>query len=121
MYLSKRSRKLLRSACKTAQTVQGKYYSGIELARKFRICTVGVAVLVVKNLKDNLLVEVPYDTCPDLFYLTEPGKSYSEFCLHEFWEFFKCSVLCPIIVTFITEAIIHGLPLLLQLISQPGQ
>ena len=121
MYLSKRSRQLLRSACKTAPTVQGKYYSGIELARKFKICTDGEAVLVVKNLKDNLLVEIPYDTCPDLFYLTEPGKSYSEFCLHEFWEFFKCSVLCPIIVTFITEAIIHGLPLLLQLLSRPGQ
>ena len=108
-------------ACKTAPTVQGKYYSGIELARKFKICTDGEAVLVVKNLKDNLLVEIPYDTCPDLFYLTEPGKSYSEFCLHEFWEFFKCSVLCPIIVTCITEAIIHGLPILLQLISQLGQ
>ena len=100
MYLSKRSRKLLRSACKTAPTVQGKYYSGIELARKFKICTDGEAVLV---------------------YLTEPGKSYSEFCLHEFWEFLKCSVLCPIIVTCITEAIIHGLPILLQLISQLGQ
>lgn len=121
MYLSNRSRKLLKAASKTAPTVQGKYYSGIELARNFHICDDGEAVLIVQDLKNNYLVEIPYETCPELFYLTEPGKSYGLFRLHEFWEFFKCSILCPIAVTVITEAIIHGVPLLLQMTLKPGQ
>ncbi len=116
MYLSKRSRKLLKTASRTAPTVQGKYHSGIELARNFHICDDGEAVLIIKDLKSNGLVEVPYDTCPELFYLTEPGKSYGAFCFHEFMEFFKRSIICPIVVTVVTEAIIHVIPVLLQMI-----
>ena len=92
MYLSKRSRKLLKAASRTAPTIQGKYHSGIELARNFHICDDGEAVLIIKDLENNGLVKVPYDTCPELFYLTEPGRSYGTFCFHEFMEFFKCSI-----------------------------
>ena len=116
MYLSKRSRKLLKAAPRTASTIQGKYHSGIELTRNFHICDDGEVVLIIKDLENNGLVKVPYDTCPELFYLTEPGRSYGTFCFHEFMEFFKCSIICPIIVTIITEAIIHVVPVLLQMI-----
>lgn len=116
MYLSKRSRKLLKAASRTAPTIQGKYHSGIELARNFHICDDGEAVLIVKLLKKLGLAEIPYDTCPELFFLTEPGKSYGEFRFHESLEFFKHSILCPIVVTITTELLIHGAPQLLQLI-----
>ena len=116
MYLSKRSRKMLKCASKTTSTVQQKYYSGTELAKQFHICDEGEAVLIVRNLKDNYLIEIPYETCPDLFFLTEPGKAYEEFRFHEFLEFFKCSVLCPIIVTVLSEAILHGVQILCQMI-----
>lgn len=120
MYLSSRSKKLLNVASKSVPSIQEKYHSGIELARAFHICSDNDVPLILQMLKDAGLVQIPYETRPDFFYLTESGKSYGAFCLHESLDFFKSSILCPVVVTIITEAIIHAAPILLKLLQSKG-
>lgn len=120
MYISKQSKKLLKAAMKNTPTIQGKYYSAVELSRSHHICNDGEAVLIAKALEENGLAVLPYSSCPELFYLTEAGLHYNEFCFHMSLEFFKRSIICPIAVTLITEATIHGVPILLRMILQQG-
>ena len=109
-----------KSCRETPPAIQGKYHSAVELSRSHHICSDGEAVLIAKALEENGLVVLPYSSCPELFYLTESGLHYNEFCFHMSLEFFKRSVICPIAVTLITEATIHGVPILLGMILQQG-
>lgn len=46
--------------------------------------------------------------------LTHYGRFYREIIWSERIDFFKRSILCPVVVTILTEAVIHGLPRLLE-------
>ena len=120
MYLSRRTKKLLKAASQSVPSIQGEYYSGVELSRTFHICNDADVPMILQMLKNSGLIQIPYDTCPDFFFLTESGKSYGEFCFHESLDFFKSSILCPVVVTIITEAIIHAAPILLKLLLSKG-
>lgn len=117
MFISKRSKKLLKAAVSSKPEAQD-LYSGPGLAKAYRICDEGEALLILQALKEQGLIFIPYASRPDLFSLTEMGLAYEEFCFHMSIDFFKCSVLCPVVVTLLTEAAIHGGPLLLKSLLQ---
>lgn len=117
MFISKRSKKLLKAAVSSKPEAQD-LYSGTGLARTYRICDEGEALLILQALKERGLISIPYASRPDLFSLTEMGLAYEEFCFHMSIDFFKRSVLCPVVVTLLTEAAIHGGPLLLKSLLQ---
>lgn len=117
MFISKRSRKLLKAAVSSKPGAQD-LYSGPDLAKARKICSEGEALLILQALKEQGLISIPYASRPDLFSLTEMGLAYEEFCFHVSVDFFKRSVLCPIVVTILTEAVIHGGPILLKLMLQ---
>lgn len=115
MFISNRSRKLLKAAVSSTPGAQ-ELYSGPNLAAARRICSEGEALLILQALKEQGLISIPYASRPDLFSLTEMGLAYEEFCFHMSVDFFKHSVLCPIAVTVLTEAVIHGGPILLKML-----
>ena len=115
MYISKRSRKLLKAAVSSKPDAQG-LYSGPILAKEREICGEEEVLLILQSLKEQSLISIPYASRPDLFSLTEMGLTYEEFRYHMSVDFFKRSVLCPIVVTVLTEAVIHGVPVLLEMI-----
>lgn len=117
MFISKRSRKLLKAAVSSKPGAQD-LYSGPSLAKAHRICDEGEALIILQALKEQGLIAIPYASRPDLFSLTEMGIAYEEFCFHMSMDFFKHSVLCPIVVTILTEAVIHVGPLLLKSLLQ---
>lgn len=117
MYISKRSRKLLQAAISSKADTQN-LYSGPDLAKAHHICDEKEALLILQMLKEHGLCSIPYETRPDLFSLTEMGFAYGEFRFYMSVDFFMHSILCPIVVTLLTEAVIHGLPILLRLLQQ---
>lgn len=54
------------------------------------------------------------------FSVTEPGRNWREYARNSAVCDFKTSILCPIVVSLVTNAVIHGMPLLLKLIQGLG-
>lgn len=54
------------------------------------------------------------------YRLTDIGRNWPEYSFQEKRSVFLKSILCPIVVTLLTEAVIHGLPQLLALIPNKG-
>ncbi|HBI64260.1 MAG TPA: hypothetical protein DDX51_03985 [Clostridiales bacterium] len=70
----------------------------------------------VRHLVREELLEQPFHGRPDILRPTIYGAHYTEFRRYRRRHFFAYSVLCPIVVTILTELAIHGLGLLLQLL-----
>ena len=120
MQISNNAKKLLKSAFSGTPELQDKLYSCYTLAKSNAICSEEESLTCVKALEKEGLVSVPYPSSPHLFQLTDYGRHYAEIHFHNALDFFTKSILCPIIVTLITEAVIHELPVLLQLLSHKG-
>lgn len=120
MQISKNAKKILKAASSNEPELQGKLYSCYTLAKNKAICSESESLDCVKALENEGLVSVPYSSIPHLFQLTDYGRHYTEIRFRNALDFFIHSILCPIVVTLITEAIIHGLPILLQLLSHKG-
>lgn len=120
MQISNNAKKILKAASSSEPELQGKFYSCYTLAKNKAICSESESLDCVKALEGEGLVSVPYSSSPHLFQLTDYGRHYAEIRFRNALDFFTHSILCPIVVTLITEAIIHGLPILLQLLSHKG-
>ena len=120
MKISKNALKILNAANKSQPDMQGNLYSCYNLAHKYSICEETEAFDCTQALEKAELIIIPYDTSPHLFRLTDYGRHYAEIRFYETIDFFKTSILCPVVVTILTEAIIHGLPALLGLLLSQG-
>lgn len=115
MYLSKEAKKMLKIARSSNPHIQNSY-SAYTIAKELTNVSEHNSLSIVAYLEKEGYVQRPLpDTRPDLFELTELGRHFHEYTFKLNLDFFKRSILCPIAITLITEAVIHAVPKLLQL------
>lgn len=116
--LSKTSRKILEIFRNTPPTIYGRYY----LVGKMDFPSEYTQDVVFNSI-DRLVEIGALNMDPGNmggYRLTDIGQNWPEYNFLEKRDIFLKSILCPIIVTLLTEAVIHGLPLLLALIPNKG-
>lgn len=116
--LSKTSREILEVFRNTSPTTYGRYYliEKMSFPQKFSWDE-------VSNSIDRLVAIGALKVDPSNmggYRLTDIGRNWPEYTYQEKRDTFLKSILCPIVVTLLTEAVIHGLPQLLTLILNKG-
>ena len=99
---------------KTVPDKDGFYYAmDFQQKSSFEVREVEASV---DHLVEEKLLRQPFKNRPDIVMPTIYGMKYSEFRSYKRKHFFKYSILCPIVITILTELIIHGSGWLLQLL-----
>ena len=92
---------------KTDPDKDGFYYAmDFQKSSRFGVREVEASV---HHLVEEKLLRQPFKGRPDIIMPTIYGMKYSEFRSYRRKHFFKYSVLCPIVVTILTEIVIHVL------------
>lgn len=119
MYLTKNAKKMLDAALKSSPTVQSRFYSACLLADTFGVSDIDTAKSIAAFLELQGAVTL-WEIDKNCFALTELGRNYKAYRRYLTSDTFLKSILCPIVVTLVTEAVLHGAPVLLQWIQATG-
>lgn len=114
MFETKCTKSFMEYIEKTAPDSDGFYYAmDFQRSSSFGVREIEASVY---HLVEEKLLTQPFKNRPDIVMPTIYGMKYAEFRSYQRKHFFKYSILCPIIVTILTELIIHGSEWLLQLL-----
>ena len=111
MYLTENAKKMLDAAIASKPTIQGRFYSAIVLAKAFGVDNADESKSIAALLEKEGAVTL-WEVDKNCFQLTELGRHYKSYHWWKTKEFFKQSILCPIVVTLLTELALHALPAL---------
>ncbi|MGN8818558.1 hypothetical protein ACTNEN_09590 [Oribacterium sp. HCP28S3_H8] len=118
--ITKNERRFLKAVTNSHSDWQDNHYSVKRIADELSF-DYGYALLLVDDLVSKGLAIRQYpDTSPDDFSLTFMGISYNEYRRDVILTVFLSSVVCPIVVTIMTEVLIHGSVWLLRMLLLQG-
>ena len=116
--LSKTSREILEVFRNTPPTTYGRYYLIEKMSFPKNFSWDEVSDSIDRLVAIGALTEDPGRMGG--YRLTDIGRNWPEYTFQEKRDVFLKSILCPIVVTLLTEAVTHGLPQLLTLILSKG-
>lgn len=119
MYLTENAKKMLDTAIASHPTLQNRFYLATSIAREFGVNNPEEAKSIAAFLAEEGAVTL-LEIDKNCFQLTELGRHYKSYRWWKSKEFFKQSILCPIAVTLLTEAVLHVLPVLWRWIQSLG-
>lgn len=115
-YLSKPARKVLKVFRSSSPKFQGGRFYLIADMQFPQNMDFNEVEACLNRLEEAHLI-VPADRQRTVYKLTDQGRHWPEYSGQERRETFLKSILCPIVVTLITELALHGMPVLWRLIQ----
>ena len=111
MYLTENAKKMLDAAIASYPTLQNRFYLATSIAHEFGVNNPEEAKAIAVLLEKEGAVTL-WEADRNCFQLTELGRNYKKYHWWKTKEYFKQSILCPIVVTLLTELALHALPAL---------
>ncbi|MCD8354185.1 MAG: hypothetical protein LUC47_07745 [Clostridiales bacterium] len=116
-YLSKSAKRILNVFRSSEPTFQGGRYYVVKKMRFPQDMDFNEVEACLNRLEEAHFIEA----CGGGAYkLTDQGRHWPEYSGQEKRDTFLKSILCPIVVTLATEAVLHGMPILLRWIQAMG-